>query len=39
VLTGHRDAVLCMAIGYAPGSTYLVSGSDDHSARVWAIDV
>jgi WD40 repeat protein len=39
VLTGHRDAVLCMAVGYTPGATYLVSGSDDHTARVWSIDV
>lgn len=39
VLTGHREAVLCMAVGYTPDATYLVSGSDDHTARVWSIDV
>lgn len=39
VLTGHRDAVLCMAIGYAQDATYLISGSDDHTVRVWSIDV
>ena len=39
VFTGHRDAVLCMAIGYLETGMYVVSGSDDHSARVWDIDV
>lgn len=40
ILTGHRDAVLCMAVGYPDSSgMYVVSGSDDHSARVWEIDV
>lgn len=38
-LTGHTDAVLCLAVGYPEAGAYLVSGSDDNTARVWALDV
>lgn len=34
-LTGHHDAVLCLAVGYTAQGVYVVSGSDDHTARVW----
>jgi ribosome assembly protein SQT1 len=34
-LTGHHDAVLCMAVGYTAQGVYVVSGSDDKTARVW----
>ena len=34
-MIGHHDAVLCMALGYTPNSAYVLSGSDDGTARVW----
>jgi ribosome assembly protein SQT1 len=39
VLTGHCDAVLCIDLGYTEHGMYVVSGADDHSARLWALDV
>jgi len=39
VLTGHRDAVLCMAVAYTEKGVRVISGSDDNTARVWALDV
>ena len=38
-LTGHADAVLCLAVGYPEAGAYIVSGSDDNTARIWALDV
>ena len=34
-LTGHTEAVLCMAVGYTSQGVYVLSGSDDMTARVW----
>lgn len=34
-LTGHHEAVLCMAVGYTAQGVYVLSGSDDKTARVW----
>lgn len=34
-LTGHLEAVLCMAVGYTAQGVYVLSGSDDTTARVW----
>ena len=40
VLTGHVDTVLCFDLGYQEqGGMYILSGSDDHTARLWALDV
>ena len=35
VLTGHREPVLCFDVGYTSQGVYMVSGSDDKSARLW----
>ena len=34
-LTGHHEAVLCLDIGYTSQGIYVVSGSDDRTARLW----
>ena len=34
-MTGHHEAVLCLDIGYTAQGIYVVSGSDDKTARVW----
>ena len=34
-LTGHHEAVLCFDVGYTAHGVYVVSGSDDKTARVW----
>ena len=34
-LIGHHDAVLCMDVAYTAHGIYIVSGSDDKSARLW----
>jgi len=34
-LIGHHDAVLCMDVGYTQHGIYVVTGSDDHTARLW----
>ena len=34
-LTGHCQPVLCFDIGYTAEGVYVVSGSDDHTARLW----
>ena len=36
-LTGHADVVLCLAVGYPAAGTYALTGSDDATARVWAL--
>lgn len=34
-LTGHVDAVLTFDVGYTAQGIYVVSGSDDRTARIW----
>ena len=34
-LTGHHAAVLCFDVGYTSNGIYVVSGSDDRTARLW----
>jgi WD40 repeat protein len=34
-LTGHHDAVLAIDVGYTAQGIYVVSGSDDKTARLW----
>lgn len=34
-LTGHHAAVLCLDIGYTANGIFVVSGSDDKTARLW----
>ena len=34
-LTGHHAAVLCLDVAYTSQGIYVVSGSDDKTARLW----
>jgi len=34
-LTGHLETVLCLDVGYTAQGIYVVSGSDDKTARLW----
>jgi|EP00900_Chrysochromulina_parva_P010183 ribosome assembly protein SQT1 len=34
-LTGHHEPVLCFDVGYTTQGIYVVSGSDDKTARLW----
>jgi WD40 repeat protein len=36
VMYGHTDAITCMAL--SPDNEYLVTGSDDSTAKVWKVD-
>ena len=36
-MIGHHDAVLCLEVGYTPQGNFLLSGSDDCTARVWPL--
>lgn len=34
-LIGHHDALLCMDVAYTQHGIYVVTGSDDRTARIW----
>jgi len=36
-MIGHHDTVLCFDLGYTPQGNFILSGSDDCTARVWAL--
>ena len=38
-MIGHHDAVLCVELGYTPNGAYVLSGSDDCTARVWDLNL
>lgn len=36
-MIGHHETVLCLEVGYTPQGNFLLSGSDDGTARVWPL--